>query len=553
MKRRIIAFMLCAAISLAPVAASAAYLPGVSEAMTNASFWEKGGADFRGRLLDAKQIEALNALVASEPAANMNDLKAHPLTIDALALRDSLKRSAEADAKYYTGWTYDVRGNKAGEEFYGPMIANTQSSAASNRQEVMYAVAVVRTTLRSFPSDEPILDDPADPDFDYQHVTGVRVNEPLILLCASADEKYYCARSVCCSGWVAAEDVAICSGRDEWLSAWDIPDERSVVVYAPKAYTEASNNVPAVSMRMLTMGTTLEACGTEDLTKLVANRAVYHNIAVWLPVRNADGSYSKEAALIPEHFGVSRGPLELTRENILSVAFGALGDAYGWGGMLYSQDCSGFVRDVYKCFGMEIPRNTTWQAASPVFRYDLKDTAREEKELVLDSLPAGAVLFFSGHEMLYLGKYGGEYYVVSSASSIMDPYGSGKRQRLRSVSINSLGIKRANGNTWLNSLNAANVPDLGMFEGSSYPAVEKPYYHDAVAFVISAGLMKGFSDGYFRPEDVILDEHVGVILSRCAEKAGLDPSSPEIVSLGDSLRGKTRAQAAEILMDRFEN
>lgn len=45
-----------------------------------------------------------------------------------------------------------------------------------------YAIAVNRTTLHTFPSDEQILDDPADPDFDYQHLTGVCVAVPFVVL-----------------------------------------------------------------------------------------------------------------------------------------------------------------------------------------------------------------------------------------------------------------------------------------------------------------------------------------------------------------------------------
>ena len=102
-------------------------------------------------------------------------------------------------------------------------------------------------------------------------------------------------------------------------------------------------------------------------------------------------------------------------------------------------------------------RNTTWQKAMPVKSFDLSEYTDEQKMELLDMLPLGAVLFFSGHEMLYLGHEDGKYYVISATSSIMNPDESG-RQRARSVMINSLDIKRANGNTWLTSLNYATIP-----------------------------------------------------------------------------------------------
>ena len=55
----------------------------------------------------------------------------------------------------------------------------------------------------------------------------------------------------------------------------------------------------------------------------------------------------------------------MTENNILNVAFTCLGNAYGWGGMLGNMDCSMYTRYVYRCFGLEIPRNTTWQQKIP--------------------------------------------------------------------------------------------------------------------------------------------------------------------------------------------
>ena len=59
---------------------------------------------------------------------------------------------------------------------------------------------------------------------------------------------------------------------------------------------------------------------------------------------------------------------------------------------------------------------------------------------------------------MYLGCVNDKLYVVSAVSSIMNPDVDGKRQRARDVMINTLDIKRANGNTWLQSLTGADVP-----------------------------------------------------------------------------------------------
>ena len=82
------------------------------------------------------------------------------------------------------------------------------------------------------------------------------------------------------------------------------------------------------------MGTALELVPELEADQLVGNRSPFHNHVAYLPVRNSDGSYTKEMALIPETAKVSEGYLPLTKENIAMVALGNLGDAYGWGGIM---------------------------------------------------------------------------------------------------------------------------------------------------------------------------------------------------------------------------
>ena len=155
------------------------------------------------------------------------------------------------------------------------------------------------------------------------------MNEPLVITSVSSDGNYYLAKSISCSGWVAAADVALCADKDEWLSAWDFSPEKMLVVYGDKLYTEMSLTGAQTSNLLLTMGTVLELADIENPNELIDNRAAYQNYAVWVPIRNEDGSYAKKLTLIPEHADVSEGYLQLTEKNIAKVAFGALGNTYG--------------------------------------------------------------------------------------------------------------------------------------------------------------------------------------------------------------------------------
>ena len=224
----------------------------------------------------------------------MYDLKNQPETTDGIALNERIKKSSLAYATYYLGWTYLGNEKLAEQADDDILIENTQNPNPLKEQPVKYAVAVRRTELRAFPSDIPIWDDPTDKECDYQYLTGIRVNEPLVITSVSSDGNYYLAKNISCSGWVAAADVALCADKDEWLSAWDFSPEKMLVVYGDKLYTEMSLTGAQTSNLLLTMGTVLELADIENPNELIDNRAAYHNYAVWVPIRNEDGSYAKK-------------------------------------------------------------------------------------------------------------------------------------------------------------------------------------------------------------------------------------------------------------------
>jgi len=494
----LLALCLWAAL-LAPVGARAAaqvsYLPGVTAEMTAPGYWTRSLADPDAPLAGAEELSRISAGSLAAKGANMHDLKNQPDTVNARALAQALKASAQENAKYYLGWTYSPDGEKADQAYYDQMIANTVDPQAKESQPVGYAVAVYRTQLLTFPSEDPIWDDPKDPDFDYQNLSTIRVNEPMVIRARSADGNYYCVLTDSASGWVKAADVALCADRAQWLAAWDIPADKAVVIYGDKVWTAASNFQPETSKRMLTMGTVLELADWPDPETLAANRATYYNHVVYLPVREEDGSYGKRAALLPAVADVSLGYLPLTGENLAQVALNALGGAYGWGGMLESNDCSGLLRDIYHCFGLTMPRNTTWQTAMAAAKADLTGCSTEEKCRILDALPLGSALYFKGHTMLYLGHEGQQYYVLSSVSNMMNTAGE-KVQRIRGVVLNTLDVKRASGKTWLQDLHTALIPYRETFD---FPAA--PWYHDGVAFCLTHNLMDPGDGGRFFPND----------------------------------------------------
>lgn len=446
--------------------AAVSYLPGVTAAMSKPAYWAGKTADPDAVLITQDEADGINqAIIAGSGTGARNLLNwsriAANTTYDGISRNSALKKAAEEDAKYMFGQGakyldgQTLSESEAMEKLYQPMIDNCEDPDAAVSMPVLYAICTTRTNLRAFPSSKELPDDPNDPDFDLQYLSAVNVGEALILRGKSSDGKYYSALSSYAGGWIPAEDIAICSNAAEWESAWLYDSEDTLVVYDDKIETEESNYSPATSKRKLHMGTCLKLADPTEWEGKIGNRYAYNNYVVWMPVRLEDGSYENQLALISEHCQVSEGFLPLTTANLLKVMFNQLGDTYGWGGMLSSQDCSGYARDVYSCFGLEIARNTTQQAAQPVRKWDLGSMTDDEKTRILKELPPGALLLFSGHAMLYLGSEGDELYVISSVSNLVS---DGVKQRVRGAVINTLSITRPNGKTWLSSLSTAEIP-----------------------------------------------------------------------------------------------
>ena len=539
--------LLCCVVT-APIPAKAdraaqspQFMPGVTEEMTDPAFWSGLTNDPDALLATPEEIAQINAAAIATEGSNRRDMRSLKETYDGVARNQALQESAADDVKYYLGWIWDQNGKKLEQEDFDIITANVIDPNATEEMSVRWGIAVNRTDLITFPWDGQLLDDPSDIDFDYQPLVGIRVNEPVAVYSTSADGKYFGVTTSCCTGWVRVEDIAICKDKEEWLSAWDLPAEKRLVFWGDKMYTDYSNSASQASGRMITMGTVLERMEETDPDALVINRLPLHNYAVYLPVRNEDGSYSKRPALINARECVSEDYLPLTTANLAKVALASLGDAYGWGAGLNNEDCTSLNHSIFCCFGLDMPRNGTWQQlVESMPRIMIGAYTLEEKEALLDALPLGSLLNFPGHQMMYLGKQAGQYYVVSTVSSLMSPY-SGKRQRTRCCQINTLDIKRANGKTWISELNRIFIPWVSLSEGEEYPQPALPTYHEYTSFVLEKGLMDPYPTGYFLPDRASTRAEAVEMLWRIAGKPEPDM---EAEGFSDVAAGSDHEKAA---------
>lgn len=418
--------------------------PNVTAGMCTAEYWIKRMNKPYEVLMTKENIEELNQRILHQPETNMYDLANLPSTFNG-------KRMAEINSNFESPTGLYLNGEPVPESYYEKIRNNIRNANITEEMEIQYGFTVNRTEMKAYPYADFLSDSRIDMEWDNLVNTAVRVNEPLVIYFYTADGEYALVKNSVCSGWIPTKDFAVCSSKAQWEDAQNM--EQFLVVTGEKVYLEAGTAYPEVSEKCLTMGTVLELVTETD--EMIMNRLPWNNYVVKMPHRNEDGCFSYKKVLIPANRDVSIGYLKMTRAEILNQAFKCLGNRYGWGGMLNSQDCSGYIRDVYRCFGLDIPRNTTWQAAMPVQVTKLSEMTDDEKNMVLKNMEPGTILQFPGHEMLYLGEKDGYYYTINDISSMVSPAEGETGDsvlRVRSVIVNDLSTKRKNGKQWYDQL-----------------------------------------------------------------------------------------------------
>lgn len=429
-------------------AASNVNMPGVNANMLSADYWvpewEKNLL-----LMDDAKITALNtANYAFEPA-NLTELYYSADTFNGNELKSKLAGFNDYNNLY-------LNGIPVAASFYESVRNNIKGAQTTDVMQKGYGVIVNRTVMKDLPYSEMLSDDPLDPEWDNLVSSALFINDPVLCYFTTKDKKFTYVQSELCTGWIPTEDVAFVADKNSWYAVTH--PQVFLLVTGDQILTETSaSNVNHSAVR-LTMGTKLELVNTPGV---VDNRMSFYNYVVAIPERDSNGNYVKSTALIPVSRDVNVGYLPLTKANILNQAFKSLGNRYGWGGSLNSQDCSSYVREVYSCFGLVLPRNTTWQARMRCRLIDLSAMNEAEKENYFKmECPAGAIVQFKGHEMFYLGASGDDYYVLSDVSSLyVLASGTNMLIKPRSVIVNGLkNTYRKSGKSWYDNVDKVIIP-----------------------------------------------------------------------------------------------
>ncbi len=346
-----------------------------------------------------------------------------------------------------------VNNSRVGSEYWENLIDNLNLDSVPEKVSVKFGFSVRRASLRMLTTDDYMNEDKDDLYYDGLIASDFMPFCPLAVLHESKDgEWYYVAMRTAC-GWVKKEDTALCSNRDEWMLRRNPTD--FLVVTGSELVLPDDPYCKAVSGLRLPMGTVLPLVKSESSPDEIRSRSTYGSYVVKLPTRDANGRIKDEFALIPLASDVNTGYLPYCHKSVVSLAFKLLGNVYGWAGSLHSNDCSGIIRQIFLCFGFEMPRLGYQQAKAAGFKnINIEQLKENEKLKTVLEAPAGSLVYFSGHIMIYLGEDKGEPFVLSSVGSIsQSDLKAGETMDVNSVVVTSLmRTARKTGVSWLNSL-----------------------------------------------------------------------------------------------------
>ncbi len=427
---------------------------GVEPEMMKADYWI--GENDNVIIMNADEIAAYNhanraVIMASDDETVFPHLDEFGDTIDGDILRTFLNDNAESIPDYPPRYYQD--GGRTDYAYWRDLIELSNMDAVEDVINVQYAYTVKRMTLRLFPTEDRVFDGRDDLYFDYILYAECMPYMPCVVLHESTDGEYLYVVFDSYSAWVRKDAVALCRDREDWVARQN-PDQWLVVTareirLGNDPYSEATTDL------VLPMGTQMELVPADDAPEVINQRTTYGDYVVKVPTRGSDGYIEDEYVLIPVSDDVHVGFLPYTSENIVRQAFKLLGDRYGWGGDLQANDCTGITREIFRCFGILLPR-VGQSNSKGVYKVDLSDMDEDEKLSVIEDLIPGSLISFPGHMMIYLGTVDNVPYVISAVGTFVTPEpGSEDPIHPDSVVITSLYVRRTSMRTWLDSATVA--------------------------------------------------------------------------------------------------
>lgn len=385
-------------------------------------------------ILDRAGIDAQNARMR-QLDASIIDLHTLPALLPQVWVREQIT----SISKPPTRTLYDVEGKQVSAAQLQAVTDNLALSAIPASRPVQYGLVVHRAALRAFPTELRVFSSQGDTDIDRFQESALFPGDAVAVLHESADGKWVFIASERYAAWMEKRFVGI--GSADQVFGYGKADAHRVITGAT-ARTVHTPEEPRVSDLQLEMGVRVPVLSDWPAMKTVNGQQAHASHVIQLPVRNDDGSLALVPALLPRSQDTAADYLPLTQANLITQAFKFLGERYGWGHSYDTRDCSGFVSEIYRSFGVLLPRNTSAQAVSPALdriAFSDKDSTAK-RDAAIANLQVGDLIYIPGHVMMMLGEANGMTWVIhdTSGGSWFDSSGTRVHAALNGVSVTPL-------------------------------------------------------------------------------------------------------------------
>jgi len=418
----LLAFWFGPALAQAPRDPHVKVLPGVVQAQLAPAYWTARLREPDRVILDADAIAAHNARMR-EREPSLHDIERLPPTIEAGQVRAWIQAASARP----TRTLYDESGEEGSTRAVDRLMLALDLESIPQTQATRYGMVVRRADLRTFPTHMRVFSSPHDRDIDRFQESALFPGTPVAVVHRSRDRRWLFVLSETYAAWIEADAVASGDKAEIFAYTRRVP---FIVVTGAQVRTVHTPERPEVSAVLLDMGVRLPLAPWPGDQPLNGQHPGFGH-AVELPVRGEDGTLVFAPALIPRSADVAADYLPLTGANLIGQAFKFLGERYGWGHRYDARDCSGFVSEIYRSFGVLLPRNTSAQSRSPGLdgiRIDA-GMGHDERLRLLRSSQVGDLVYIPGHVMMVLGHVDGETYVIHDTSGMSLPADEGQLRR----------------------------------------------------------------------------------------------------------------------------
>jgi hypothetical protein len=343
-------------------------------------------------ILTEKQIENLNAKI-SENCPFLKDVLNTDLEEEKVKRsRIDYVNNLKKYSKYYNG----ISLKKVGSKFTETLKNNIDPDAPIN---IRFALTIGYTKQKALPTDVPLISSLHTADLNRLAATDLSFCSPVAILYSTKDNLWCYAISEVYTGWIKAEQLIFAS--KEAISHY-FNDKNIAVVTSRFAdiYKDTSLSQFYDSVKM---DTVMHISKIED-----------DIIEVKIPFKTLNENLEFMYHYIKKS-DVSLGFLPYTQRNVIVQAFKQIDAPYDWGNNYGYTDCSGFVRQVFSCFGIKTPKNSRQQInMKDSIQLSDYNNALKAQTIISEGSSGITLLYLPGHIMLYLGQLDQNPYVIHS-------------------------------------------------------------------------------------------------------------------------------------------